>query len=243
MRQFRRAYAISRKDIESYYGKPPLVTWGLLFPAVLLLSLYVKDPTTYLAIAPGIIAMTLLFGSTSMAAIVVTFEKRAGTFQRLLLAPLSMRTIILGKAASASAYGLATALVLTLGLKFALGMTLVDPVIFLVGLILGASCFSLLGLTAAVIVREVFEAMTLMNFVRFPVLFISGVFMPLSQLPSWLQPLALLSPLTYVVDLLQIGVTGRSAIGGPVVSVLAGLLFFLASALLAELLFRRAAFQ
>ncbi len=243
MRQFRRAYAISRKDIESYYGKPPLVTWGLLFPAVLLLSLYVKDPTTYLAIAPGIIAMTLLFGSTSMAAIVVTFEKRAGTFQRLLLAPLSMRTIILGKAASASAYGLATALVLTLGLKFALGMTLVDPVIFLVGLILGASCFSLLGLTAAVIVREVFEAMTLMNFVRFPVLFISGVFMPLSQLPSWLQPLALLSPLTYVVDLLQIGVTGRSAIGGPVVSVLAGLLFLLASALLAELLFRRAAFQ
>ncbi|MBW1916932.1 MAG: ABC transporter permease [Deltaproteobacteria bacterium] len=239
MNQFRRALAISCKDIESYYGKPPLITWGLLFPAVLILSLYVKDPATYLAIAPGVIAMTLLFGNTSMAAIVVTFEKRAGTFQRLLLAPLSMRTIILGKAASASAYGLASALALSLGLKLALGMPMVNPLIFATGLVLGAGCFSLLGLTAAVMVREVFEAMTLMNFFRFPILFVSGIFMPLAQLPSWLKPLALASPLTYVVELLQLGVTGQSAFATPVVPLLAGLLFLFASWLLAEAIFRR----
>jgi len=45
----------------------------------------------------------------------------------------------------------------------------------------------LLGLAAAVMVREVFEAMTLMNFFRFPILFISGVFMPLAQLPPGLN--------------------------------------------------------
>jgi len=241
MSQWRRALAISCKDIESYYGKPPLVTWGLLFPGVLLLSLYVKDPDTYLAIAPGVIAMTLLFGNTSMAAIVVTFEKRAGTFQRLLLAPLSMRTIILGKAASASLYGIATALALSLGLVFVLGMTLINPLIFGIGLILGAMCFSLLGLAAAVVVREVFEAMTLMNFFRFPILFISGVFMPLSQLPPWLKPLAYASPLTYVVELLHLGVAGRSEFTGPVVPLLATLLFLLASWLLTEALFRRRA--
>ncbi len=242
MSQFRRALSISLKDIESYYGKPPLITWGLLFPAVLLLSLYVKDPATYLAIAPGVIAMTLLFGNTSMAAIVVTFEKRAGTFQRLLLAPLSMRTIILGKAASASAYGIATALVLALGLKLALGMPLANPLTFLAGLMLGAACFALLGLTAAVMVREVFEAMTLMNFFRFPILFISGVFMPLSQLPFWLKPLAYASPLTYVVELLHLGVGGHSEFRSPVIPLLASLLFLLASWLLAEALFRRRAY-
>jgi ABC-2 type transport system permease protein len=243
MSQFRRALAISFKDIESYYGKPPLITWGLLFPAVLILSLYVKDPATYLAIAPGIIAMTLLFGNTSMAAIVVTFEKRAGTFQRLLLAPLSMRTIVLGKTASASVYGIATALALFLGLKFALGMPLVNPVLLLAGLILGAGIFSLLGLAAAVMVREVFEAMTLMNFVRFPILFISGVFMPLSQMPPWLKPLALMSPLTYVVELLHLGVTGRSDFATPVIPLLASLVFFLASWVLAEIMFRRRAYS
>jgi ABC-2 type transport system permease protein len=242
MSRFRRALAISFKDTESYYGKPPLVTWGLLFPAVLLLSVYVKDPATYLAIAPGIIAMTLLFGNTSMAAIVVTFEKRAGTFQRLLLAPLSIRTIILGKALSASAYGIATALVLSLGLKLALGMPMVDPLIFLAGLILGAGCFSLLGLAAAVMVREVFEAMTLMNFFRFPILFISGVFMPLAQMPAWLKPLALVSPMTYVVELLHLGVTGRSEFASLVVPLMASLLFLLASWLLAEAMFRRRAY-
>jgi len=242
MSQFRRVWAISLKDIESYYGKPPLITWGLLFPAVLLLSVYVKDPATYLAIAPGIIAMTLLFGNTSMAAIVVTFEKRAGTLQRLLLAPLSMRTIVLGKALSASAYGLVSALALTLVLMLVLAMPLANPPIFVAGLMLGAGCFSLLGLTASVMVREVFEAMTLLNFFRFPILFISGVFMPLSQLPYWLKPLALTSPLTYVVELLNFGVTGRSEFTTPLIPLLAGLLFLLASWLLTEATFRRRAY-
>jgi ABC-2 type transport system permease protein len=242
MSQLRRAAAISWKDMESYYAKPPLITWGLLFPAVLILSLYVKDPATYLDIAPGVIAMTLLFGNTSMAAIVVTFEKRAGTFQRLLLAPLSLGTIILGKAASAAAYGIATALALSLGLMLVLGMPLANPLLCGAALLLGAGCFSLLGLTAAVMVREVFEAMTLMNFFRFPILFISGVFMPLSQLPPWLKPLAYASPLTYVVELLHLGVAGRGAFTTPFIPLLAGLLFLLAGWLLAAVMFRRRAY-
>ena len=84
MSQITRALSISRKDIESYYGKPPLITWGLLFPAVLILAVYLKDPHGYLTVAPGIIGMTLLFGNTSMAAIVVTFEKRSGTLPRAI---------------------------------------------------------------------------------------------------------------------------------------------------------------
>ncbi len=239
--QLRRALAISRKDVESYYGKPPLITWGLMFPAVLILSLYVKDPATYLEIAPGIIAMTLLFGNTSMAAIVVTFEKRAGTFQRLLLAPLEIGTILWGKALSAAAYGLATALALSLGLAAIVGLRLAQPVYFLAGLLAGSLSFALLGLLAAVMVREVFEAMTLMNFFRFPLLFVSGVFMPLPQLPVWLQPLSLVSPLTYVVDLLHVGVTGRSAFATPVISLGAALLFVGLSGALAGATFRRRA--
>ena len=61
MNQLSRALAIGRKDVESYYGKPPLVTWALLFPAVLMLSVYVKDPAGYLAVAPGINRHDLAF--------------------------------------------------------------------------------------------------------------------------------------------------------------------------------------
>ena len=132
MNQLLRALYISRKDTESYYGKPPLITWGLLFPAVLVLAMYIKDPGNYLVVCPGVIAMTLLFGNTSMAAMVITFEKRCGTFQRLLLAPVDYRTIILGKAVGAAVYGVASSLVLTLGLIVLLGMPLEHPLFFAV---------------------------------------------------------------------------------------------------------------
>jgi len=213
MSQIARALAISRKDIESYYGKPPLVTWGLLFPAVLILAVYIKDQAGYLAVAPGIIGMTLLFGNTSMAAIVITFEKRTGTLERLLLAPLSARTIVLGKALSAAVYGIATSLVLTLGFVVFLDMPLARPGVFTAGLVLGAGIFSFLGIVASVLVKEVFEAMTLMNFFRFPLLFASGVFVPVAGMPWWIKPVAYLSPLTHVVELLRIGVQGESSLG------------------------------
>ncbi len=215
MNQLSRALAIGRKDVESYYGKPPLITWALLFPAVLMLSVYLKDPAGYLAVAPGIIAMTLLFGCTSMAAIVVTFEKRAGTLRRLLLTPVSFPTILAGKAGSAAAYGLATSLVLSLGLGVLLGMPLARPLAFAAGLLLGAAAFCLLGILAAVLVREVFEAMTLMNFFRFPTLFLSGIFLPLEAFPAWLLPLAMLSPLTHAAELLRLGVSGTCYFASP----------------------------
>ena len=89
---------------------------------------------------------------------------------------------MLGKAASVALYGMATSLIITMGLCLLLDMSVVNPVVFGLGLVFGAGIFSLLGLTASVMVREAFEAMSLMNFVRFPILFISGVFMPIEAL-------------------------------------------------------------
>ncbi|MCD6326997.1 ABC transporter permease [bacterium] len=243
MSQLHRALFISRKDIRSYYGKPPLITWALLFPAVLMLAIYVRNPENYLNSAPGIIAMTLLFGNTSMAAIVLTFEKRTGTLQRLLLAPVSSGTIILGKSLSAMLYGIATSLVLTLGLMLLLGMRLASPAPFILGLLLGGGIFSLLGLTAAALVREVFEAMTLMNFIRFPILFISGVFVPIESLPAWLKPIAFISPMTYVVELLRLGASGNSYFASPLIPALISLAFLAAAWKLTVFAFRRQAGQ
>lgn len=239
MSRIARAFFVSRKDVESYYGKPPLITWGLLFPAVLILAVYIKDPGGYLAVAPGIIGMTLLFGNTSMAAIVVTFEKRSGTLQRLLLAPLSSRTIIIGKVASAAGYGIATSLVLTCGLVVLLHMPVARPLVFAAALLLGAVAFAHLGLILSVMVREVFEAMTLMNFFRFPLLFVSGVFLPLDAMPAWLRPVAMISPLTHVVELLRVGLSGTSSFPSPWIPLLGITVFLAASWLVAAPAFRR----
>jgi ABC-2 type transport system permease protein len=231
--------AIARKDVESYYAKPPLITWGLLLPLVLLLAIYVKDPKGYLDVAPGLIGMTLLFGSTSMAAIVITFEKRTGTLQRLLLAPVSRSTVLLGKSLSATSYGIGTALVLVLVLACGLRMPVACPGALAAGLLLGGWMFALLGLAAAAMVREVFEAMALMNFVRFPLLFVSGVFMPLSAMPDWLLPVAAASPLTYVVELLRWGLLGQTYLAGPWLTLAVTVACCGAAWLIADLLMRR----
>jgi ABC-2 type transport system permease protein len=237
--QFQPLVAIARKDVESYYAKPPLITWGLLFPAVLLLALWVKDRAGYPDVIPGVIAMTLLFGTTSMAAIVITFEKRTGTLDRLLLAPLARPTILWGKAISATLYGLSTSLVLTVGLTLLLGIPIARPAFFAAGLLLGGVTFSMAGLAAAAMVREVFEAMALLNFFRFPLLFVSGVFLPLASMPDWLLPVAMASPLTHVVELLRMGLYGRTWFAAPWIP-MAGLLAFLVAAwLVADFEFRR----
>ena len=60
-----------------------------------------------------------------------------------------------------------------------------------------------LGLFVAVTVREVFEAQTFLNFFRFPMILLCGLFFPVEQLPIWLRPLSYMLPLTCGADLLH----------------------------------------
>jgi len=210
--QLAKSYYIARKDVRAYYLKPPLITWGLMFPAVIMLAMYLKDPEGIHTVAPGLIAMTLLFGNTSMAAIVVTFEKRVGALERLLLAPVSRRALIWGKVMSAAAFGLLTSTIVSICYIIIFGHTPHRPGLLALTLLLAAVLFASLGTFISVEVKEVFEAMTLCNYVRFPLIFVSGVFTSISVLPRLLLPFAFLSPLTYAVDAVRQSFEGEGAI-------------------------------
>jgi ABC-2 type transport system permease protein len=67
---------------------------------------------------------------------------------------------------------------------------------------------ALFGLMIAVSAKEVFEAQTLSNFFRFPMLFLCGLFMPIGSLPVFLRPISYLLPLTYGTDLLSGAILG-----------------------------------
>lgn len=210
--QLGRAWYICRKDLRAYSLKPPLISWGLMFPAAMVLAFYLRNPTDIGQVIPGLIGITLLFGATSMEAVVITFEKRTGALERLAMAPVAPWAILLGKAASGGIFALAMGTLVSLAsLPFAgpTAISLSRVLSLLVTLVLGAVAFSLLGAFVSVAVREVFDAMTLANYFRFPMLFLSGVFAPLAAMPGLLQGVAYLLPLTYVVDAL------RHALGGP----------------------------
>jgi ABC-2 type transport system permease protein len=199
-RQLAKSFYIARKDIRAYYLKPPLITWGLMFPAVIILAMYLKDPQGIQRIAPGLVAMTLLFGNTSMAAIVVTFEKRIGALERLLLAPVSRPALIGGKVMSAAAFGLLTSTIVSVGYIIIFKHTPLRPALLALMLLLTALLFASLGTFISLSVKEVFEAMTICNYVRFPLIFVSGVFTSITILPRPLLPFAYISPLSYAVD-------------------------------------------
>ena len=104
--QLRRAWYICRKDLRAYYLKPPLISWGLMFPAAMVLAFYLRNPSDIGQVIPGLIGITLLFGATSMEAVVIAFEKRTGALERLAMAPVAPATILLGKAASGTVFAL-----------------------------------------------------------------------------------------------------------------------------------------
>jgi len=204
--------AIVEKDLRAYYFKPPNISWGILFPIVLALSFSLRSPEGLIDLTPGLIAMTALFGTTSMEAIVITFEKRVGALERLQLAPITDVSIILGKVLGGTIFGLIISLVMTMLVTMFLGAKIIDPPMFTLALLLTAVAHSALGALVAVSVKEVFEAQTLSNYFRFPMIFLCGIFLPLENMPVALRILARLLPLTYSVESLKatmIGSTGN----------------------------------
>jgi ABC-2 type transport system permease protein len=74
------------------------------------------------------------------------------------------------------------------------------------GLLLGALAFAALGvLLAARSTDTPSEVMMLSNLVRLPLIFVSGVLVPIDRMPAWGRWIAPLSPLTYAADLLRSG--------------------------------------
>jgi len=196
-------WCIILKDLKAYYFKPPNISWGILFPLVLALAFTLRKPSGLSDLAPGLVAMAALFGTTSMEAIVITFEKRVGALERLVLAPISLKTILIGKVLGGSIFGLTISSVMTLISIGFLGVSVTYPALFAVSLFLTVLTLSALGSLVAVSVKEVFEAQTLSNYFRFPMIFLCGVFLPVESMPMPLQWLAHALPLTYSVNALH----------------------------------------
>jgi ABC-2 type transport system permease protein len=204
---------ILMKDMRAYYLKPPNISWGLIFPIAWTGMFFIKSGRGFESIPhllPGVIAISVLFGTTSMLAVTVTFEKKNRSFERLLLAPISLNLLMLAKTAGAILFGSVNAVVPIALALFLIDLSTVSWVIVLPAIILIAIVSTFLGLFIAVSVSEVFEAQTFSNFFRFPMIFLCGLFFPIDSLPVVLRPLSYILPLTYGVDILHGSITGTN---------------------------------
>ena len=102
------------KDMRTYYLKPPNVSWGLIFPLAWTGMFFIKSGSglgSIPALLPGVVAISILFGTTSLLAVTVTFEKKNRSFERLLLAPIPFELLMLAKTSGAILFGAANAFV------------------------------------------------------------------------------------------------------------------------------------
>ncbi|HHU84203.1 MAG TPA: ABC transporter permease [Clostridiales bacterium] len=200
---------ILKKDIKNYYFKPPNISWGIIFPLSWTLMQLIRSPDgNILELLPGLVSMSILFGTTSMLAVTITFERSGRSFDRLLLAPISLNVMVLAKIAGTILFGCFNAFVPVIFARFFIDLSAVSWGLLLLAVLMIAITSALTGLLIAVSAKQVFEAQTFSNFFRFPMLFLCGLFIPISSLPLILRPVSFCLPLTYGTDILRCAIMG-----------------------------------
>lgn len=224
VQQVRRALALARKDIRIYYAKGPVVIFGIFFPLFLFLAFVIGRHLSIEFMIPGLLGMILFFTSTSISPVVAPWEAQSRTLERIMSCPVRLETIILGDILASFGFGLAISLVpLILGLSLGVGVS--QPLTLAVGLILAAFCFSSLGNIFSIPPTNMPSTVQMISgAVKLPIIFMSGIFIPLNELPPWGQVLSYFSPLTYFVDLARASLQGQGHLS-PLVDLLVLLAF------------------
>jgi ABC-2 type transport system permease protein len=161
---------------------------------------------TYLQyIAPGILAQSVLFIAIFYG-ITVVWERDVGLLTKLMSTPSSRTSIIVGKSLASGVRGIFQAIVIFV-LALILGVTINLSFLGVIGVfcvtVLFAMCFSCLSMFIASLLRTRERMMGIGQAITIPLFFASSAIYPLSLMPSWLRAIAVINPLTYVVDALR----------------------------------------
>lgn len=150
---------------------------------------------------PGILVMISLFGS-SMVGSNLLFEMQTGAHERMLVTPLARPALLIGRAAREIVVLAVQAVVVVLAmLPFGFRPDVLGAVLGLVLLaILGVGISSLSYALAVAVRDQDWMFWAVQQTFLFPLLILSGMLLPLEGGPRWMQRLADVNPLSYVVD-------------------------------------------
>ncbi|NCW48223.1 MAG: hypothetical protein EBV88_01935 [Actinobacteria bacterium] len=205
--------AMSRRAVTALVRQPSLIVPSLVFPlffaalgtssfgrAISIPGFPEVDSFLDFALA-GSIVQGILFGSIVSATALAT-DIETGFFDRLLAAPTSRVSILLGRLAGAMAYGAAQTVVFVLVL-LPFGLTIKGGVIALIAMMVG-------GLLTALAVAAVMSTMALRTGsseavqgsfpLLFVILFFSSAFFPRQTMDGAYRWIATLNPISYLVE-------------------------------------------
>ena len=145
----------------------------------------------------------------------ITIERWEGTIEHTFMAPISRFTHLIGSCWYAIAHGMLFTFVqlLVVGSFFHLDLSHANYLTAVFMLLIGSISFVGFGIGASVLPLLFTERGSQMSYiVRAILLLISGVYYPISVLPGWMQPLARISPATYVLNGLRAGIINGQVI-------------------------------
>ncbi len=195
IRQIGVAYASYNLSVSEEQIAPYNVEVGGIVPG---------EPSYFQFMAPGILAMVVMMALMTGLPHAISYEKDMGTLDGMLVAPINRLSIILGKTLAQTTRGMIQG-VLILFLAILLFNVHIYGSILLVFLILFLVVFSFVGLGIMItsFTNNEQTATMIMMTLMFPMMFFSGVFFPIEQMPAFMQGIAKILPLTYATDALR----------------------------------------
>jgi ABC-2 type transport system permease protein len=162
------------------------------------------EPSYFQFVAPGIIAMVVMMALMTGLPHAISYEKDIGTLDGMLAAPISRLSIILGKVMAQTIRGMIQGFIILLLAVVLFGVVIEGSILLVIALII-LTVFSFVGLGILITSftdKEETATMVMMT-LMFPMMFLSGVFFPIQQMPWYMQDLAHILPLTYATTALR----------------------------------------
>jgi ABC-2 type transport system permease protein len=154
--------------------------------------------------APGLMAMTVMLSVMTGLPAAISHEREVGTLDGMMVAPIRRLGIILGKTLAQTVRGLLQGtLILILAIAL-FGVNIQGSILLIFALLfLGVFSFVGLGVVITSFAKDQETAMMMMTTLMFPMLFLSGVFFPIQQMPWYMQTISKALPLTYAITALR----------------------------------------
>lgn len=158
---------------------------------------------TYLQfITPGILTQSVTFVAIFYGLYII-MDRDTGILQKMLVTPTTRLALVWGKMASAGLRGLSQAFIVfvfALILGVPLNITLLSILGVIIIVMLGAAVFTGISMIIASIVKTRERFMGVGQVITLPLFFASNAIYPISIMPGWLQVVATINPLSYMVD-------------------------------------------
>src|SRR5512136_926527 len=228
--KFHGLWALTNRELKKWYQQPFILIMGIIQPilwlgllgkamnlsnmipagipglnkdAIMLQTFGTTDYFSFMAM--GMVAFTTVF-TTAFTGMSVVWDKRLGFMNKVLSTPVSRSSIILAKVLSASVRAIVQAAIVA-AIAFAIGPLVtgsnfawwsilgVFAIVFLISVGL-SSMFTALTLRAnrMEMPQAIFQLITL------PLMFASSAYFPINQMPTWLQDIASVNPISYTID-------------------------------------------